>query len=413
MNAAPVHREGISARVVCAVMDITDAEAAEARLRAAMEKAEAGNRAKSAFLAKMSHEIRTPLNGVLGMADLLAATLTDAHQVAMLQTIQQSGAHLLGLLNDILDLAKIESGRIAVERLPFSPADLARTIEAMHGIAARRKGIELEVLCDPGCAYQRFGDPQRVDQVLHNLVGNAVKFTEAGSVRVVLAAKPDGPLVIDVVDTGIGMTAAQTDVVFEDFVQADDTVTRRFGGSGLGLPIVRNLVTLMEGTLRLDSVLGKGTRVRIALPLPLVPVPPVEQPERAQNLKRLRALVADDNGTNRVILRLMLSVLGMSFTLVEDGEQAVAHWEPDLYDILLLDISMPHRDGVSALQAIRLRAEAAGVSCPPALAVTANAMTHHVAEYALAGFAGCVAKPLQVDALATAIARAVAGPPRG
>ena len=408
VNAAPVERAGIAARVVCSVVDITETVAAEANLRAAMERAEAGNRAKSVFLANMSHEIRTPLNGVLGMADVLGATLSTPEQQAMLQTIQQSGAHLLAILNDILDLAKIESGRMSLERLEFLPAQLAQRIEAVHGVGAQAKGIDLQVLCDSGAQQARLGDPQRVLQVLHNLTGNAVKFTEAGVVRVVMTARPGGPLVLDVSDTGIGMTSAQSETVFQDFVQADSTITRRFGGTGLGLPIVRNLVTLMEGTLTLDSAPGRGTRVRVELPLPPVPATPARAPRPSQNLARLRALVAEDNATNRVILRSMLASLGMSFTLVEDGDQAVAVWAPDLFDILLLDISMPRRDGVSALHTIRGRAAAAGVSCPPALAVTANAMTHHVAEYAKAGFAGCVAKPVRLDDLAAAIAQAVA-----
>jgi len=413
VNSAPVSLGGSMTSVVCAVTDITKAEAAAAALRDAKRRAEAGNRAKSEFLANMSHEIRTPLNGVLGMADVLAATLTTPDQRSMIETIQQSGAHLLTILNDILDLAKIESGRMTVEARPFVPADLARRVEAMHAPKAREKGVDLVLLCDTGAGQARVGDAQRVAQVLHNLVGNAVKFTQSGEVRLTITARVTGALVIEVADTGIGMTAEQTGQAFQPFMQADGSITRRFGGTGLGLPIVSNLVALMGGTLRLDSLPGQGTRVRVDLPLPLAPVVATAPVVLLPGLGRLRALVAEDNATNRVILRSMLQALGMSHTVVEDGDEAVALWQPDRFDILLLDISMPRRDGISALRGIRDRAAGLGVSCPPALAVTANAMTQHVTEYLAAGFAGCVAKPIRLEDLAGAIALAVSEPEPG
>ncbi len=413
VNAAPVRREGFSAAVVYSVTDVTESVTVEATLRRAMQRAEAGNHAKSAFLANMSHEIRTPLNGVLGMADVLAAKLTEPDQLAMLDVIRHSGSHLLQILNDVLDLARIESGHVQLDRQAFSPAELAQRVEAIHGVTARGKGIDLRVLCDSEAQQSWLGDAQRVMQVLHNLVSNAVKFTQTGSVCMTVTARSGGPLAIEIVDTGIGMLPEQTEAMFQEFVQADDTITRRFGGTGLGLPIVRNLVSLMGGRIDLRSAPGQGTRVLVELPLPKAPAVRIQARPVAQNLSRLRALVAEDNGTNRLILRSMLSSLDMGFVVVEDGEQALAQWQPDLFDILLFDIAMPLRDGVSALQAIRARAMAVGVGCPPALAVTANAMTHHVAEYVAAGFSGCVAKPLRLDDLAAAIARAVSEPEPG
>ena len=407
VNAAPLTVPGVDVTVVCSITDITDAVAAEATLHAAIERAEAGNRAKSEFLANMSHEIRTPLNGVVGMADVLGATLIRPDQRAMIETIQQSGGHLLQILNDILDLSKIESGLMALDMQPFLPADLARRVEALHGPRAQSKGVELSVLCDVGAARARMGDAKRVLQVLHNLIGNAVKFTETGEVRLTMVAQCGAPLLIEVTDTGIGMTAEQGELVFHDFVQADGSITRRFGGTGLGLPIVRKLVTMMGGVIRLDTAQGRGTRVQVELPLP--EVEPIPQPVAVmpRTLAGLRALVAEDNGTNRIILRSMLATLGIDIAMVEDGDEAVGMWQPDRFDILLLDISMPRRDGLSALHDIRALALAAGVPCPPALAVTANAMTHHVADYLKAGFAGCVSKPMRLQDLAAAIAGAV------
>ncbi len=407
VKAAPLTVPGVDVTVVCSITDVTDAVAAEAALHAAIERAEAGNRAKSEFLANMSHEIRTPLNGVVGMADVLGATLTRPDQRAMIETIQQSGGHLLHILNDILDLSKIESGVMTLDVQPFLPVDLAGRVEALHGPRAQSKGVVFSVQCDAGASRARLGDAKRVLQVLHNLVGNAVKFTETGTVRLTLMAGHGGPLLIAVTDTGIGMTARQGEMVFQDFVQADGSITRRFGGTGLGLPIVRKLVTMMGGVIRLDTALGRGTRIDVELPLPEVAQGPPSVAVVPQSLVGLRALVAEDNGTNRIILRSMLAGLGIDFVIVEDGDEAVAVWQPDRFDILLLDISMPRRDGVSALRDIQARALAAGVVCPPALAVTANAMTHHVADYLKAGFAGCLAKPMRLQDLTAAIAGAV------
>ena len=408
VNAAPLRIAGVAADVVCSVTDITDAVRAEQDLRAAMERAEAGNRAKSEFLANMSHELRTPLNGVLGMAEVLGASLTTTEQRNMLATIQSSGTLLLSIINDILDLAKIESGQMMLDDQPFVPADLATQVEAISGLAAQSKGVDLVVMSDTGAQWPRRGDAQRVLQILSNLVGNAIKFTETGEVRVMLTARPSGPLVIEVSDTGIGMTADQVSRVFEDFVQADGTITRRFGGTGLGLPIVRRLVTQMGGTIDLTSQPGQGSQMRVELPLPHAPHVPAA-PRRAPQVRLpsdlgvVRAMVAEDNATNRVILHAMLAALGVEVTLVEDGDEAVDRWQPGRYDVLLLDISMPRKDGVSALAEIRALAKAMGVDCPPAVAVTANAMTYQFEEYRARGFAECVAKPIRMEELARAI----------
>ncbi len=401
VNAAPLRDTSVAAQVVCTVTDITAAAEAEDRLRAAMDRAEAANRAKSQFLANMSHELRTPLNGVLGMAELLADSQAGDQGRAMVQTIRASGALLLSILNDTLDLAKIESGKLALADEVFSFADMARRIETMHGLVARTKGVGLGLHLGAGMGLPRLGDAQRLLQVMHNLVGNAVKFTETG--RVDLALTADGDRVKLVVrDTGIGMTSEQIAIVFDEFTQADGSITRRFGGTGLGLTIVRRLVALMGGEIAMTSVPGQGTEVTLHLTLAVAGTAQATPPATPRpDFTGLRALVAEDNATNRVILRAMLSRLGIRVTMVGDGDEAVLACAAGQFDLLLLDISMPHKDGVTALAEIRAADPARAF--PPAIAVTANAMTHLVTSYREAGFADVVAKPIQLDALAAAI----------
>ena len=404
LKAAPLRAAGFDAAVVCTVADITDREQHEAALNAALQRAEAGSRAKSQFLATMSHEIRTPLNGVLGMAEVLGQTLERPDQTAMVGTIRQSGELLLSILNDILDLAKIESGRLALEQRVFSPLELAERTVALHGAGA--DGLVLRVVNDG--ADLRVGDDLRLMQVMHNLVGNAVKFTEKGEVTVTVTGGDPGRLGIRISDTGIGMTDAQLAHVFDDFTQADGSITRRFGGTGLGLTIVRGLVTAMGGTVQVTSAFGKGTAFVLDLPLPVsvaAVVPVAAVPEPAVALQGLRALVAEDNATNRLILGAMLKGLGVTATMAVDGEDAVGQWQAGAFDVLLLDISMPRKDGVTALGEIRALA---GAAMPPALAVTANAMTHDIDAYLAAGFDACVSKPIRQDRLAAAIAGAMA-----
>lgn len=381
--------------------DVTELYLAKAR-------AEEASRTKSMFLANMSHEIRTPMNGVLGMAEVLESALTDPEHKRMISTIRKSGETLLNILNDILDMSKIEAGKMELEEVPFSPVDLAERVEDLHRLMAEEKGLDFEVLVSTGAETRRMGDPFRVQQILHNLVSNAIKFTDRGEVTVEVSGRRGTPLVLEVRDTGIGMSPQEIERLHEEFRQADSSVTRRFGGTGLGMSITRTLVQRMGGDIKVTSEPGVGTTIRITLPLPVAEIAP-EAPVRAPaaaveaRLDGLRILAADDNGTNRSVLELMLTRCGAIVTTVEDGLQAVTAWEPGKFDVVLLDIAMPVMDGKAALEAIRGLEAATGAARVPIIAVTANAMSHQIVEYVIWGFDSCVSKPLTMADMIKAI----------
>jgi PAS domain S-box-containing protein len=372
----------------------------------AKDRAEEASHTKSMFLANMSHEIRTPLNGVLGMAEVLESSLERADHKRMIGTIRRSGEALLNILNDILDMSKIEAGKMELEAVPFNPLELAERVEDLHMLRAEEKGLTFEVMVGSGAEAVRVGDVHRVQQVLHNLISNAIKFTDHGEVLVKLSGRAGTPLVIDVSDTGIGMTPDQVARIHEEFSQADSSVTRRFGGTGLGMAITRSLVMMMNGTITVESELGVGTRIKVVLPLPTSTAaaekPPEVVPGRVQ-LDGLRVLAADDNKTNCAVLELMLSRLGAEVTIVTDGAQAVAAWSAGTFDAILLDIAMPVMDGPTALREIRALEAEQKRPPVPILAVTANVMAHQVAEYLIMGFDHCIAKPINSIDLALAI----------
>jgi PAS domain S-box-containing protein len=379
--------------------DVTEIIIAKAR-------AESANHTKSMFLANMSHEIRTPLNGVLGMAEMLELSLVDKDHKRMIGTIRESGQALLGILNDILDMSKIEMGKLDLEIVPFKPSDLAGRIEDIYSLQADEKGLLFDVLCGSGAEISRLGDPLRVRQILHNLVSNALKFTENGTVTVKLFGRKDQPLKIEVNDTGIGMTPQQIARLHEEFSQADSSTTRRFGGTGLGMAITRKLVDMMDGEIRVESEVGVGTTIAISLPLCVSErVVVLEQfsMTEAQSLAGLRILSADDNKTNCEVIERMLVIQGALVTTVTDGLQAVEAWRAGGFDAVLLDISMPVMNGISALHKIREMEVAAKIKSIPIIAVTANAMAHQVDQYIVEGFDTHISKPINTTNLTKAI----------
>ncbi len=368
--------------------------------------AEQASHAKSMFVANMSHEIRTPLNGVLGMAEVLDGVLSNPDHKRMIATIRRSGESLLNILNDILDMSKIEAGKLELECVPFRLQDVADRVQELHALSAEEKGLEFEVLISEGSGVHYAGDPYRVEQILHNLVSNAIKFTLQGEVVVVLGAHDNEPLQIEVRDTGIGMTPDQMDCLHDEFRQADVSVTRRFGGTGLGMAITRKLVETMDGTIQVGSTYGKGTTIRVFLPLPVTTEPVAglsDQSTAPISLAGLRVLAADDNATNRAVLEAMLTQRGAEVVVVSDGNQAVRAWTNGAFDVVLLDIAMPMKDGPTALAEIRAVDIKLGRRPAPVIAITANVMAHQITEYLILGFDVCLAKTLDSTQLAFGI----------
>lgn len=365
-------------------------------------RANAANEAKSTFLATMSHEIRTPLNGILGMAQAMRADATAQSQIERLDVIQTSGSALLAVLNDVLDLAKIEAGRLECMTEAFDPAELAGQVANSFSSLAETKGVALSLKIKPGAAGLYLGDPIRLRQVLSNLVSNAVKFTDVGAIQLEVSRVGDHHQFV-VFDTGVGVDAEQIPHLFEKFSQIDSSKTRRHGGTGLGLSISAALCALMNGQIGVESEPGKGSRFTVTLPLAsfsgAAGAPQSVQKPPSRELTGLRLLAAEDHAVNQIVLRSLLSQFGIDAVMVSNGQEAVDAWRREPWDILLMDIQMPVLDGVSATRIIRALEAEGGRPRAPILALTANAMAHHLEDYTAAGMDGCVTKPIDAEAL--------------
>ena len=412
LHVAPVFDAGGALTAFIGIQhDVTARKKAEAGRERARRLAERANRTKSDFLAAMSHEIRTPMNGVMGTLSLLLETELDAEQRAYAETARQCGKDLLAIINDILDISRIEAGKLAIESVPFRLAEVVRAVLDLAAAAAAEKGLKLEARIAPDVPDTVIGDPLRLKQVLTNLVDNAVKFTAVGGVTVAIDRAPNipgGGLAFAVIDTGIGIPPSVQKRLFSRFAQADPSITRRFGGSGLGLTICRRLVTLMGGEIRLDSIPGKGTTFRFVLPLRAVegaglapervlPDPSPPKPPAARG----RVLIAEDSRTNQLVAAAILRRAGWTVDVASDGREAVRRAAETDYALILMDVQMPDLDGLAATR--RIRALPGQRGQVPILAISGATAEAERRACAAAGMNGFLPKPIDRTTLLDAV----------
>jgi PAS domain S-box-containing protein len=398
-------------QVFAVARDVTDRLAAEAQMKAAHAAAEAANQAKTDFLANMSHEIRTPLNGVIGVAAALAQSELSPDQREMVGLIETSGLTLERLVSDILDLSKIEAGRLEIEAAPFDLADALQGVLHMYRLKAEAKGLAFAADIDEAARGVFLGDATRLKQVVGNLLSNAVKFTDHGGVRMRVSLTEDGDaparVTCEVRDTGVGFDAQAGANLFQRFSQADATITRRFGGTGLGLSICKAIAEMMGGEISASSEPGRGSLFRATFPLPRVldlaaydarPANDTAETPLAR-IDALRVLLAEDHPINQKVVQLILAPLGAQITVTEDGAQALAAFRVGVFDLVLMDMQMPVMDGLTATMALRDEERRRGGARTPIIMLSANAMTQHRRDAMAAGADHHIAKPITAHLL--------------
>lgn len=392
-------------RVACLIEDITERKVNERELERARALAEEANRAKSQFLANISHEIRTPLNGIIGLTELTLLSEVSNEQRENLAIVASCADALRKVINDVLDLAKIEAGKMEVEREAFDLNDLAAKTVASHALAAVEKGLRLELRFDPDVLPRRIGDAAKIRQVLHNLIGNALKFTESGGVFVKVEALPEAgggsTLLFDVTDTGIGIAEEHADKLFRAFHQVDGSYTRKYGGSGLGLAISKQLVERMGGRLWAESRLGAGSSFRFTLelepePSRAAPSAPSAVRETEPAVRDAAVLIVDDDPVSRKIMADALRACGMRVSTAKDGEEGLESLEGSLPELVLMDIQMPVMDGLEAIRRIRAHPDPR-IRGTPVIAVTAHALRSDERQYYEQGASAFISKPISLD----------------
>ena len=414
--------QGEVTKFVAVESDITERKQAEAELREARRTADEANRAKSDFLAGMSHEIRTPMNAIIGMAELLEETSLTPEQRKYVQVFKSAGENLLNIINDILDLSKVEAGQLTLEIIPFNLEEVISSACAIMTDRAHKKHIELACNIAPDICNTVLGDPTRLQQILINLIGNAIKFTEDGSVEVnaEMEETDRGPERADacvvhfsVRDTGIGIPPDKLGSVFERFTQADSSVTRRYGGTGLGLTISRQLTELMGGRIWVESTPGQGSTFHFTATFGIQQAgekapslaPKVHDPTLTGTEKPLRILLADDSEDNRLLINAYLKSGAYEVDPAVNGEEAVKKYQGGQYDLVLMDIQMPVMDGYAATMAIRQWEQQQAMRRTPIIALTAYALKEDAGKSLEAGCDAHLTKPIRKAALIEAIAK--------
>ena len=390
----------------CLDIDLSRRQEAENALLLAKEAAEAASQAKSEFLANMSHEIRTPINGVMGMLQLMEMTTLDEEQRQYVHLASSSVNRLSRLLSDILDLSRVEAGRMEIRVAPFDMREVCDAVTALFALTARNKGVDLACRVDPALPGTLLGDETRVRQVLFNLTGNALKFTDAGRVEVAieLLTPEDGGTLharLSVVDTGIGIPPDRLGEIFEPFRQVENSFTRSYQGAGLGLAIVQRLVGLMDGSIHIESTPGQGTSVTVVLPfrVPDGVRPAPHEPEAVAEQRNLRILLVEDDPSNQLPIQIFMGKAGHETVVAEDGRKAMDILAAEDFDCVLMDIQMPVMDGLEATKAIRASTTLGAKRNIPIIAMTAYAMTGDREKFLDAGMNGYVSKPVDLAQL--------------
>ncbi|WP_159519960.1 response regulator [Sunxiuqinia indica] len=386
-----------------------DMEEANQNLKIAKNKAEEATRVKSMFLANMSHEIRTPLNGVIGISKLVQKTELDTEQQELMNIISSSGENLLMIINDILDFSKIESGQVQFETIRFKLKDVVENVYQLMKFKAEEKGIGLSYTIDKDISPVLWGDPLRINQILMNLVNNAIKFTHEGKVEIVLELLGDingiHRILFKVIDTGIGISEDGKQRLFKEFHQSESSTSRKYGGTGLGLAISKNLVSLMQGDISVNSRLGEGSEFWFRLPLKISSATLEQTPDTSAELpKDIRILLAEDNLINQKVTKLNLKNLGLHCDIANNGQQAYEKHIREPYDLILMDMQMPEVDGLQACEMIRQK-EKEHVDFPATyiIALTASSMIEDKKRCIAAGMNDFLSKPFSEKELLSAI----------
>ncbi|MBO6793112.1 MAG: response regulator [Balneolaceae bacterium] len=398
-----IYKDGEYDGILAIARDITEVRRIREDLKKAKVEAEASSKAKEAFLANMSHEIRTPMNAIIGMSRLLRQTKINSEQAKYLNAISTSSSNLIVLINDILDLSKIESGKLELEQLGFSLRDMLDSLFYAQKLLADQKGVDFHYTVDSNIPNALYGDPYRLNQVLTNLINNAIKFTPEGRVElsVKLTKSLNNKFIIEfsVKDTGIGISRENLKSIFDAFSQADTSITRKFGGTGLGLAITRHLVSMMKGEIDVQSTAGVGTEFKVRVPLRKAEKIEVKVEEKIEtdllDLQGLKLLLVEDNRINRLLAFTLLDKWGVSYDWSENGKDAIEQLSKENYDIILMDMQMPVMDGLEATSYIRNKLHLD----IPIIALTANAFKDDAKKCIESGMNDVITKPFEPSIL--------------